>query len=650
MADWQTENAAYLERALAWLRQVLKIAVEIEGAGESAASESGLAAEVLEVDADSEFVPALVLLGRWFGLSMFEQKLLLLCAALELDAPVASLCAQVQQTERQPYPTFALAMSLFDDPEWPVTIADGSLRYWQLIDVTTSPTIPLTLSPLRADMRIVHFLKGVNQFDSRLSALVRPMRSPPGTALVELPPSQQATVKEAIAALERSQQQLDTPLVVQLLGTDAASQEQAALAIAQQIGMQLYRLPVVQLPVQASELMLLARLWERETRLLRVALYCDGTEIEPNGAAANALRQFIDRCGGVCFVAIAGQGLALGGSAATVEVAKPTALEQRQAWEACLGEGAAEVAGQLASQFRLNLTEIHEIAATPTESTAELWAACLEKTRPNLDNLAQRLEVKATWEDLVLPAAETETLQQIAAQVRQRSQVYEDWGFRQKLSRGLGVSALFAGPSGTGKTMAAEVIANALQLHLYRIDLSAVTSKYIGETEKNLRKLFDAAEDGGAILFFDEADALFGKRSEVKDSHDRHANIEINYLLQRLEAFGGLSILATNFRNALDPAFVRRLRFIVTFPSPGREERLRLWQKVFPVQTPLADLDYERLARLNLTGGNIHTVAINAAFLAAAEKTPVTMAHVLTAAKGEYRKLERPFGGEDWRL
>ena len=202
-----------------------------------------------------------------------------------------------------------------------------------------------------------------------------------------------------------------------------------------------------------------------------------------------------------------------------------------------------------------------------------LWDECLASTRPRLDELAPRLDAKATWTDLVLPAQEMNLLRQIAAQVSQRAKVYEEWGFSKKMNRGLGISALFAGDSGTGKTMAAEVIANELRLNLYRIDLSAVVSKYIGETEKNLRRLFDAAEDGGAILFFDEADALFGKRSEVKDSHDRYANIEINYLLQRLEAYRGLAILATNMKNALDAAFMRRLRFIVNFPFPGLAER-----------------------------------------------------------------------------
>jgi SpoVK/Ycf46/Vps4 family AAA+-type ATPase len=243
----------------------------------------------------------------------------------------------------------------------------------------------------------------------------------------------------------------------------------------------------------------------------------------------------------------------------------------------------------------------------------------------------------------VVPDEQMRLLRQIAAQVRWRNQVYEAWGFAHKMNRGLGLSALFTGESGTGKTMAAEVIANELCLNLYRIDLSAVVSKYIGETEKNLQRLFDAAEDGGAILFFDEADALFGKRSEVKDSHDRYANIEINYLLQRMEAYRGLAILATNMKSALDQAFLRRLRFIVNFTFPSLAERKQIWQKVFPPQTPRDDLDFDRLARLNLSGGNIHSIALNAAFLAVQPGLPVTMQEVLAAARTEFRKLEKPF-------
>jgi SpoVK/Ycf46/Vps4 family AAA+-type ATPase len=228
--------------------------------------------------------------------------------------------------------------------------------------------------------------------------------------------------------------------------------------------------------------------------------------------------------------------------------------------------------------------------------------------------------------------------------------VYESWGFGARLPRGRGISALFSGPSGTGKTMAAEVLAKHLKIDLYRIDLAGVVSKYIGETEKNLRNVFEAAEQTGAILFFDEADALFGKRSEVKDSHDRYANIEVNYLLQRMEDYRGLAILCTNRRAALDRAFLRRLRFVVEFPFPDWSHRRLIWQKVFPSEAPVGALDFEALSRMEISGGNIRNVALNAAFLAAGEKSQIGMDHVLHAARREYAKIDKllteaEFGG-----
>jgi len=232
----------------------------------------------------------------------------------------------------------------------------------------------------------------------------------------------------------------------------------------------------------------------------------------------------------------------------------------------------------------------------------------------------------------------------VIGHVRERYRVYDEWGFADRLSRGLGISVLFAGESGTGKTLAAEVLASELRLDLYRIDLSAVVSKYIGETEKNLRRVFDAAEDSGAILLFDEADALFGKRSEVKDSHDRYANLEISYLLQRMEAYRGLAILTTNMRHAIDTAFMRRIRFVVDFPFPDVAERARIWERVLPPDTPRAGLDPLRLAQLGVAGGVIRNIAMHAAFLAADAAEPVRMSHLLAAARTEYAKLERPLG------
>jgi SpoVK/Ycf46/Vps4 family AAA+-type ATPase len=303
-------------------------------------------------------------------------------------------------------------------------------------------------------------------------------------------------------------------------------------------------------------------------------------------------------------------------------------------------------ADRLASEFDLDASEIALVAAGSKEE-GDVWARARAFGRPLLESLAQRLTPRATWDDIVLAPEPTRLLRTLAAQVRHRSVVYDEWGWRRRTERGLGISALFTGESGTGKTMAAEVLANDLDVDLYRVDLSGVVSKYIGETEKNLRGLFDAVERGGAILFFDEADALFGKRSEVRDSHDRYANIEVDYLLQRMESFRGLAILATNLRTALDPAFTRRLRFIVPFALPGQGERERMWRRAFPPQVPLDGVDPVRLSRLNLSGALIHSIALHASFLAADAASPVTLTTVLDAARTELRKLERPTNDVD---
>jgi SpoVK/Ycf46/Vps4 family AAA+-type ATPase len=336
----------------------------------------------------------------------------------------------------------------------------------------------------------------------------------------------------------------------------------------------------------------------------------------------------------------------------TLEVEKPTRDEQRRVWQTLLGEATAPVNGHLGalvSQFNFTVPAIRASVQEALGSGAEgealaraLWDAGRAQARPRLEDLAQRIVSRSTWDDLVLPEAERAMLREIAAHVAHRTTVYETWGFHALGTRGLGISALFAGASGTGKTMAAEVLADVLRLDLYRIDLSGVVSKYIGETEKNLRRVFDAAEDGGAILFFDEADALFGKRSEVKDSHDRYANIEINYLLQRMESYQGLAVLATNMKGALDPAFLRRIRFVVNFPFPDATQRAELWRRMFPPPTPTEGLDVVTLARLSIAGGNIRNIALNAAFLAAQAAEPVRMPHILRAVRSEYAKLERP--------
>ncbi|MEO6925572.1 MAG: ATP-binding protein [Rhodanobacter sp.] len=593
---------------------------------------------------------ALATLTDRLGLSPFERDLLLLCIGMELDTRFPALCAQAQHDPGKPYPTFALAFAVLDQPSWDALSPQRPLRWWRLLEIHQPGAQPLIGAALAVDERVVNFVKGMNYLDDRLAPLLTPLAS------VVLPASQQRVADEVLASLQHAPADVPLP-VVQLLGGDSVSKQAIAQSVAAAFGMQAYRLLAEVLPSATAEQETLLRLWQRESRLLPLALYLDAAEVEHGGVSAALATRFLARAGGLVFADVREPLAGAATQAISVDVAKPTALEQRAAWQRLLGDAAGAQPHHLAGHFDFNLGSIEQIAHTalaagdakPAALTQALWQGALARTRPALDQLAQRIEPKVGWDDLKLPDSEKQLLRQIADQVAQRSKVYDDWGFRARMNRGLSISALFAGESGTGKTMAAEVIAQELGLSLYRIDLSAVVSKYIGETEKNLRRLFDAAEDGGAILLFDEADALFGKRSEVKDSHDRYANIEVNYLLQRLESFRGLAILATNQKGALDSAFLRRLRFVVNFPFPGVAERRAIWGSVFPAQAGTGTLDLDRLARLTLSGGSIHGIALNAAFLAAAAGVPIGMPLLLDAARAEYRKLDKPVNEADFR-
>jgi SpoVK/Ycf46/Vps4 family AAA+-type ATPase len=602
---------------------------------------------------DAKASPALPALSHRLGLTRFEEQMLLLCCAVELDPGIAALCAKAQDDPARTYPTFALGFSIFDNPEWEALSPERPLRYWRLLEINQPGAQALTASALRADERIVNYVKGLNHLDDRLAPLLLPLgAADPATALAD---SQRQQVERILAQFRAPRNAVS---VIRLDGADSASKQAVASAAALQLGLRAFRITAGQLPAHAGELETLARLWFRESLLLPVALYVDATDLAASDAVSAQVSRFLTKTDGVIFLDAKEAAPSLAGPAYCAVVEKPTHAEQKNAWDVALGARAEGIGSALAEQFHLNLTSIQQIAREVLQDAkgeikdlkTRAWDACVRYTKPGLDNLAQSLDPRATWDDIVLPENEMSLLRQIAAQVGHRSTVYQDWGFREQMNRGFGISALFAGESGTGKTMAAEVLANHLRLHLCRIDLSAVVSKYIGETEKNLRKLFDAAEDGGAILFFDEADALFGKRSEVKDSHDRYANIEVNYLLQRMESYRGLAILATNMKCALDSAFLRRLRFIVQFAFPAPAQREAIWRKVFPAAAPVEELDFARLAKLALTGGSIRSIAVNSAFLAASEGVGVTMRHVLDCARKEFHKLERPINEADLRL
>ncbi|MFT4102652.1 MAG: AAA family ATPase [Burkholderiaceae bacterium] len=603
--------------------------------------------------ADDGKPPALSMLQRILGLSDFERDLLLLCASMEFDTRMGALCERAQNDPGKPFPTFALAMAMLDQPAWDALSPERPLRYWRIVEIIQPGAQPLIGSALKADERIVSYLKGANYLDDRLAPFVERIDA----GATELPASQRQWAATIVARMQSGGAR-DFPLV-QLFGSDAASKSQVAAHAASALGLTLYRLDADGIPAALADQETFLRLWERETALLRLALYIDADEIDRLSAQGGPVQRLLARVAGVCFVALREPWPGTARPTLSIDVAKPTPDEQKAAWRDALGEEAAASAQRPAMHFSFDVATIREISAEALAAARSgggkldelLWQRSVARARPILDQLAQRIDVKARWDDLKLPPAEKSTLRQIIDQVEHRDVVYDDWGFRARMNRGLGVSVLFAGASGTGKTMAAEVIANELGLPLYRVDLSTVVNKYIGETEKNLRRLFDAAEDGGGILCCDECESLFLARGGGSGNEEitRHENRQTDYLLQRLESFRGLAILTTNMKSAIDSAFLRRLRFVVNFPYPSATERAAIWRDVFPAGVSTDALDVDRLARFNLSGGSILNCALAAAFLAASAGTPVTMPLVLEALRGELRKLERPINEADFR-
>jgi hypothetical protein len=502
----------------------------------------------------------------------------------------------------------------------------------------------LTSAPLRIDERILHYLAGLNVLDPRLESLLRV--SPVPEWIAEEHKSVAAHATRLIASYAPY-----CPLV-HLCGDDPLGQEDIAASVARDAGRHLFVVKVEDLPAVGPDLEQFSVLWERESQLVAGALLIQCA----NAGLSSSASHLVERLQGLVFLA-SRDAVRLTRAFIRLDGNKPGPIAQKQLWQKALGAVAGNLNGtvdDLSEQFRLSARTIFSTSALfgseqGSLQADELWNSCRSLARPKLEDLAQRIVPCASWEDLVLPELQIKTLRQLAAQVRHRLKVYETWGFAAKGRRGLGVSALFTGASGTGKTMAAEVLARDLRLDLYRIDLSAVVSKYIGETEKNLKQVFDAAEEGGVLLLFDEADALFGKRSEVRDSHDRYANIEVGYLLQKIEAYQGLAILTTNLKSAMDASFERRLRFTVNFPFPDAAQREKIWRRVFPEATPTGGLDTKKLSQLNVAGGNIRNIALNAAFLAAHAGTPVGMAHLAEAAKLEAQKIERPLSSAEIR-
>lgn len=613
-----------------------------------------------------------------FGLSPFETDLLLLALAPELDLRYQKLFAYLQDDVSRKRPSVNLALQLFCMTleerikvrkvftETSHLFASSLLTLYE--DPSERPA-PLLSRFLKVDDRIVEFLLGSDQIDQRLSPDLRIARwITPKIRLRDLIiPEDVKELLDKIVSLvaERG------VFICLLHGPDGSGKKSVAEAICNQIDRPLLILDLpallnrgdarfASLPFQT-----LLRMAFREVLLYGSAVYLNNWHELLKDApmylnAIKAVEQEMERFQGLVFL-----GSHLPWQFAdpsrykfvSIELPQPDERLRQKLWELHLQNGysvSAEVdPGYLASAFRFTGGQIQRAIAharahanlRPDKScrltTDDLLFGCRRESTRHIITFAKKISPKRIWGDLVLPKDTLAQLREFCRQVQYRMTVYSDWGFDKKLSQGKGNIALFSGPSGTGKTLSAEVIANELGLDLYRVDLSSVVSKYIGETEKNLSRVFQDAQESNAILFFDEADALFGKRSEVKDAHDRYANIEINYLLQRVEEYEGVIILASNMSKNIDAAFLRRMHFCIEFPFPDENLRLRIWRGIFPLQAPIKDnLDLEFLAsRFKIAGGNIKNVALAAAFHAAEDGGIIGMEHIMLAMKREYQKL-----------
>ena len=625
--DWRAHNAQRLERAA----QRLIATVGARAAG---------AADTFDGDVDTPL--ALAELARRFSLTAFERDLILLCAVHARSAAFAQSLQRWPAFAGAPAIDFRIAASLLRAPVRLSLSPSGALRRWRLIELGASAS--LERASISLDERVQFYLEAHSFLDPRLTGLLRPLATAP-------------TQHGAIAgALARSLRQRPSPgacPIIEITGGSTAERQALVAAVCAELALAPHLLDAGDLPSAPADREALARLWERESMLQEGALLIDADGLATEGVAR--LRSFLQAVEALVFLSGALPRPAPARGLFNCELPARQLQADVERWRTALGPLAQRLNGSVERtvwQFTLDDQALANAAAVARASPAEgaaaaLWNAARVQSRRGLESLAPRIETRAGWHDLVLPAPQIEILRSVAVHLRERQRVYREWGFADQNNRGLGIAALFAGSSGTGKTLAAEVLANELSLDLHKIDLARIVSKYIGETEKNLARVFEAAEASGAILLFDEADALFGKRSEVRDSHDRYANIEVSYLLQRIESYRGLSILTTNLKQSIDGAFLRRLRFVVQFPFPDDGARRDIWNRVFPEAMPRESLDLAKLARLNLAGGHIRNIALNAAFLAADRGEPLRMHHLRNAAESEYAKLERPLPRAD---
>ena len=672
--------------------QLVSLPVEEEQALTEAEAQAARRAEALVERAQSQGeLPRLLVLAAVFGLDRFELDSLLICLAPTLDLRYERLYGYLQDDVTRKRPSVNLALDLLAEPgptrlQHLATFADEApLISYHLLErrAETGADHTWLSQTLTVDETIVAWLLGRYQPQADLgphARLEQPLASPAETeALIPV------AVQAGLADIARA----ETPPLLLFYGPDQTGQQAAARLLAARLERPLLLVDMAGVIGDAIPPLTALRLALRDARLLGALPYLHGWQacLDNEGRLPPPL--LAELCAYPDLAIVAGPpawqpaGLERNTPIYTIEFPAPAYAQRLTLWQHYLAsdnsgdepplnppQRGGSLAGSppnggswrgdqstldlsaLAGQFALTSGQIRDAVASARDMATQrgtslqvedLLLAARAHSNPRLSSLARKIVPRYVWEDIILPADQLALLREIVATVRGRPRVLDEWGVGHKLVSSAGVPILFAGDPGTGKTMAAEIIANELGLDLYKIDLSTVVSKYIGETEKNLEKIFNEAQSSNAILFFDEADAIFGKRSEVKDAHDRYANIEISYLLQRMEMYDGVTILATNLRANLDEAFTRRLHFAVDFPFPEEADRLRIWQTLFPPDVPReADLDFGLLARrFKLAGGNIRNILVSAAYLAAADGAKVTMRHLLHGARRELQKMGR---------
>ena len=619
-------------------------------------------------------------ISKLLNLSRMEEHCIIICLAPELDRKYEKIFAYLQNDMTAKNPSIDLILQLIAGTQEEKIAARSSfdpqaplMKFLMDIRADLMDTrMPLITRPLKLDDWVVNFLLDFHVLDMRLAQVAEMLLPNAVEREMVLADSTESIIK--FVEYYRQRKEYRTKQIFYLFGPDGGGKRSCAAAVCR--GLEVPLISVSMEKVLASEMAFseTLRLLGRQAMLGNTALCIEGfdsmlSEDGRHQLKLNMLLQMITEYVPLTFIlgefSWSPMMLDDGCTFVGIEFPVPDGSKRKDYWKKFstnyklsqrvdmdnFSEYFRFTPGQIQNAINRgeSLAVWHGSAEGLIESE-ELFNACYSQSNQKLGTLAAKIKKTYTWGMLVLPSDQMSQLREICNQVKYRSLVYGTWGFERRLSLGKGLNILFSGPPGSGKTMAAEVIAHELKLEIYKIDVSQVVSKYIGETEKNLSRIFSEAETSNAILFFDEADALFGKRSEVKDAHDRYANVEISYLLQKMEEYNGVVVLATNLNQNMDEAFLRRLHFNVSFPFPDKEQRKLIWQGIFPSEAPLdRDIDYEFLAeKFILAGGNIKNIALNAAFYAADASCQIGMKQIMLAARREYKKLGKSFLKSDF--